>query len=154
MDEILKQLVELLTGSVPTVVIFVLLAFAYQQLVHAPLMSVLAERRARTTGAVEKARAAIATAETRTAVYEQKMREARVAVMKAREQRLLQWQHEREAALETARQAAQQQVATAVDDIQKSAEQARKQIKAMAAELAVQVAEAVLPSSSTAKGAQ
>ena len=58
-------------GSVPTIVLFLLLLAAYAVLVRRPLDKVLAERRARTSGAVEKAREAIAAAEAETAAYEE-----------------------------------------------------------------------------------
>ena len=58
MEEILNQLGELVLGSVPTMVLFILLVIAYGLLVRRPLDRVLAERRARTTGAVEQARPA------------------------------------------------------------------------------------------------
>src|SRR5258708_19323412 len=87
MDETFRQIGELLLGSVPTIVFFLLLYGLYNVLVHKPLMGVLAERRARTQGAIEKARADIALAERRTADYEQKWRDARVAILKAQEAR-------------------------------------------------------------------
>ena len=49
-------------GAAPTMVLL-LLVIAYGLLVRRPLERVLAERRARTTGAVEQARAAISDAE-------------------------------------------------------------------------------------------
>ena len=57
-------------------ILFLLLVFAYSVLVRQPLERTLAERRARTTGAVEQARGAIAAAEAETAVYEDKLRAA------------------------------------------------------------------------------
>ena len=80
MDETLRQVGELLLGSIPTIVFMVLLYGIYTALVHKPLVKVLAERRSKTEGAVEKARADIAAAEARTAEYEKCLREARVAV--------------------------------------------------------------------------
>ena len=87
MDEILGQLGGLLLGSVPTIIFIVLLYFIYTSLVHKPLVAVLAERRSLTEGAVEKARADIAKAEARTAEYEQRLREARMALFKSQESR-------------------------------------------------------------------
>ena len=46
MDEILQQLGGLVLGSVPTMVLFILLVTAYGLLVRRPLDRVLAERRA------------------------------------------------------------------------------------------------------------
>jgi hypothetical protein len=77
MDEILNQLGRLALGAVPTMLFFILLVIAYGLLVRGPLDRVLAERRARTTGAVEQARAAISDAEAKTADYEDRMRRAR-----------------------------------------------------------------------------
>ncbi|WP_433984923.1 hypothetical protein RBB78_11920 [Tunturiibacter empetritectus] len=72
MDQILNQLGGLVLGSVPTMVLFILLVAAYGLLVRRPLDRVLAERRARTSGAIEQARRAIAAAEAETAAYEEK----------------------------------------------------------------------------------
>src|SRR5581483_11522665 len=85
MNEILAQLGRLLLGSVPTIVFVVLLYGLYTVLVHKPLVRVLAERRNRTQGAIEKAHADIAAAEARTAEYEQRLREARLAIFKNQE---------------------------------------------------------------------
>src|ERR1700693_428113 len=87
MDAIIVKLGELLLGSVPTAIFLIVLYGIYTVLVHKPLAKVLAERRSKTEGAVEKARADIVAAEGRTAEYEQKMREARLAVSKAQEAR-------------------------------------------------------------------
>ena len=66
--DIFKQLGDLVVGSVPTIILFVALIMAYGLLVRRPLDRILAERRARTTGAVEQARGAIAAAEAETTV--------------------------------------------------------------------------------------
>ncbi len=52
MDEILRQLGELVLGAVPTMILFILLVVAYGFLVRRPLGRVLTDRRARTTGAM------------------------------------------------------------------------------------------------------
>jgi F-type H+-transporting ATPase subunit b len=87
MDKTLQQLGELLLGSVPTVVMLAVLYALYTGIVHKPLQRVLAERRSKTEGAVEKSRADIAAAEARTAEYEQRLREARATVFRAQETR-------------------------------------------------------------------
>src|ERR1700736_12928 len=87
MDETLRQLGELLLGSVPTVILLALLYALYTTIVHKPLRRVLEERRSKTEGAVEKSRADIAAAEARTSEYEQRLREARAVVFRAQEAR-------------------------------------------------------------------
>src|ERR1700753_4507004 len=97
--EILNQLGGLVLGSVPTMIFFLLLVIATPFLVQRPLTKVLAERRARTSGAVEQARGAISAAEAETAVYEEKLRAARADIVAAREARGAQWQQDKDGAV-------------------------------------------------------
>lgn len=144
--EILYQLGGLVLGSVPTMVFFILLVAAYGLLVRRPLERTLAERRVRTSGAVERARGAIAAAEAETTVYEDKLRTARSEIMAARERRLQQWQAERDQALGSARAAAQERVKAARNEIETASGDARKQIEGATAQLSEQILRAVLPS--------
>jgi F-type H+-transporting ATPase subunit b len=145
MDEILNQLGGLVLGSVPTMILFILLVIAYGFLVRRPLERVLAERRARTSGAVEQARGAIAAAEANTSAYEDKLRAAKAEIFHARDQKLKQWNAEREAALEEVRNATKQRVLSARLDIEKSATDARNQIDSLSGELTAKILTAVLP---------
>jgi F-type H+-transporting ATPase subunit b len=154
MNQILNQLGELVLGSVPTMVLFILLVVAYGILVRRPLDKVLAERRARTSGAVEQARTAIAAAETETTQYEEKLRNAKSEIFRAREAKVKQWNADREAALEQVRQASQQKIQAARMEIEKSAGAARTQIEGMSSELSAQVLKAVLPAGVSAEVAQ
>src|ERR1700761_4309151 len=83
MDQLLHQLGGLVLGSVPTMVLFILLVIAYGVLVRRPLDKVLTERRARTTGAMEQAKEAISAAEAETAAYENKLRVAKGEIFSA-----------------------------------------------------------------------
>jgi F-type H+-transporting ATPase subunit b len=145
MDQILNQLGELVLGSVPTMILFILLVAAYGLLVRRPLDRILAERRARTSGAMEQARNAIAAAEAETAAYEEKLRAAKAEIFQARDQKLKQWNAEREAALEQVRQHMQERVRGARHEIEQSAQEARLQIVAVSDDLSTRVLNAVLP---------
>lgn len=145
MDQILKQLGDLVLGSVPTMILFILLVVAYGFLVRRPLDKVLAERRARTTGAVEQARGAISAAEAETAMYEDKLRAAKTEIFGGRDARRKQWVAERETMLAQARAATQERVRGALAEIEHGASAARGQIEGMSAELSAQVLRAVLP---------
>ncbi|WP_263368675.1 F0F1 ATP synthase subunit B family protein [Edaphobacter bradus] len=147
MDEILNQLGGLVLGSVPTMILFILLVTAYGLLVRRPLNRVLAERRARTSGAMDQARGAIAAAEAEATAYEEKLRAARAEIFAAREARIKQWNAEREVALDQARQASQNRIAVARLDIEKSADEARGHIEALSSELSSRILTAVLPAS-------
>ncbi|MGD0729956.1 MAG: ATP synthase F0 subunit B [Terracidiphilus sp.] len=145
MQEILQQIETLLLASVPTILLFIVLVLAYQFLIQGPLTAVLKERRARTEGAVEDAHKAIAQAEAKAAEYAEKLRQARAEIYKVREQRVKQWNAERESALEKARRATALEVSQARADLEAEAENARQAIQAKVADLAGQVLLAVLP---------
>ena len=145
MQVILQQIEALLFGAVPTILLFILLVVAYQFLVQGPLSRTLAERRARTDGAVEDAQKAIALAESRAAEYATKLREARNEVFKLREDRVKQWSMERDTALELSRKAAHAKVSHARAEIDTEAAQAKLNIQASAGDLANQVVRAILP---------
>jgi F-type H+-transporting ATPase subunit b len=145
MEDIVQQVGALLLGAVPTILLFVVLVAAYQLLVQGPLNRVLAERRARTEGAVENAHKAIADAEAKAAEYADKLRLARAEIFKMREQRSKQRNAEREAALDAARKAAGAKAGEARAEIDAETERARQSIQGSAGELANQVVRAVLP---------
>ncbi len=145
MEDIVQQVGALLLGAVPTILLFVVLVAAYQLLVQGPLNRVLAERRARTEGAVENAHKAIAQAEAKAAEYANKLRLARAEIFKMREQRAKQRTAEREAALDEARKVAGAKVSEARTGIDAETERARQAIQGSAGELASQVVRAVLP---------
>lgn len=145
MEAISQQLGTLLLGSVPTIILFILLVVAYNFLLHRPLVKTLAERHARTVGAVEKAKAAIAGAEAKAQEYEARLRAARQEIFHARELRIQQWNAEKDAALARARQAAHDQVREARKAIEVQAEETRRQITASVDQLADQILKAVLP---------
>ncbi|HTA48944.1 MAG TPA: ATP synthase F0 subunit B [Verrucomicrobiae bacterium] len=145
MDQTLRQLGELLLGSIPTVILLALLYALYATIVHKPLRRVLEERRSKTEGAVEKSRADIAAAEARTSEYEQRLREARATVFRAQEARRKAALDARTAALNEARTKAQAQVQAAKVDIQKDRDAAQsglqKEVQALAAEIMRRVLE-------------
>jgi F-type H+-transporting ATPase subunit b len=146
MDQILNQLGGLVLGSVPTIVLFILLVTAYGLLVRRPLDRVLAERRARTSGAEESARSAISAAEAETAAYEAKLRAAKAEIFQAREQKLKQWNAERDATLAQVRQVTQERIRGARHEIEQSAQEARLHIVSVSDELSSRILTAVLPS--------
>jgi F-type H+-transporting ATPase subunit b len=145
MQEIFQQLEGFFVSAVPTMLLFIVMVLAYQFLVQGPLTETLKQRRARTVGAIEDAHKAIEKAEARAAEYAARLRQARAEVYKVREQRVKQWNAERDATLDAARKAAGQKVAEAKDELEAEAAQARKSIESSAGELASQVVRAVLP---------
>lgn len=143
--EILNQLGSLILGAVPTMILFILLVVAYSLLVRRPLDRMLAERRLRTTGAIEQARGAISAAEAETAVYEDKLRTARHEILADRERRIRERQAERDRAIASARQQAHERVHAAKAEIEASAEAARRQIEGAVVDLGDRIIRTLLP---------
>ena len=144
MNQTLHQLGDLLLGAVPTVILLGILFAIYTLLVHRPLTAVLAERRNRTEGAMEKARADIAAAEARTSDYEQRLREARMKVFKNQEARRQQATQARAAVVNQARSRAQAQVKEARAGIERAKQQALSNLQAETGRLATEIVRIVL----------
>ena len=144
MDQTLHQLGGLLLGAVPTVILLTLLYALYSVIVNKPLQRVLAERRSKTEGAVEKSRADIAAAEARTSEYEQRLREARAAVFRAQEARRQAALDARSKAVNEARGKAQAQVQAAKKDIEADRVAAQAGLQKDASALAEEIVRRVL----------
>jgi len=139
-----QQLGRLLRGSIPTIIFLVLLYWIYTLLLHRPLVRTLEERRRRTSGALEKARADIAAADARTAEYEQRLRDARVALFRSMEARRRQATQAREAALTEARARADAQVEQARGALEQDKLAAQAALQAESARLADEIIRVVL----------
>jgi F-type H+-transporting ATPase subunit b len=150
MEQTLRQLGELLLGAIPTVVLLLALYGLYHVLLHKPLEAVLAERRKRTQGAVEQARADIAMAANRATEYENRLREARLAVFKALDSRRKQAVEARAAAVAQARERAQQQIAVAKAQLEQDTAEARATLGASSDSIASQIIQTVLQSAGSA----
>jgi F-type H+-transporting ATPase subunit b len=144
MDAILKQLGELLLSSVPTIFLLLIVWAAYRTLVQRKLDQVLAQRHARTEGAIEQAQAEIASAEARTAEYEQRLREARAQVYKAQEATRQMLMEKRNAALAEARRQADEKVKKSRSMLAAEVAAARESLHQQAEALAGDIIESVL----------
>jgi len=151
MDTTLRQAGELLLDAIPTVVLLLLLYAIYQNVVRKPLERILAQRRDRTEGAIEKARANVAAAESRTQEYEEKLREARVAIFKTQESRRQHAQQMRTEALNEARQRAQEQIRQARVAIEQEVTQARTGLQGEAERLASEIIRIILKPAGAAR---
>ena len=155
MEQTLRQLGGLLLGSVPTAVFLLLLYAIYYAMVHRPLTRILAERQSKTEGAVEKARAAIASADARTADYERQLREARLAMFKALESRRQQALQKRESVLAQGRARAHAEIEQARTAIEKDKQTAKATLDVEAASLANEIIRVVLqPAAAQAGGSR
>jgi len=152
MQDILNQLGELVLGSVPTMIFFVILALAYGLLVRRPLEMTLGERHARTGGAMDQAKAAIGDAEKKSLEYETKLREARAKIFESRQERMKRLTAERDGALAAARQEAQQRVKIARESVEKQGAEARAELEPVAAQLSGKILETILSKTQAVQG--
>jgi F-type H+-transporting ATPase subunit b len=151
MEETLRQLGGLLLGSIPTIILFLVTYFSYRVLVHGKLERVLHERYQRTEGAIEKSRADLAAAEAKTNEYEQRLREAKMAIFKAQEARRQAALAARAELIAQAREQAGAQVAQARERIAREVEAAKSQLQPESERLAGAVIKSVLKSSAVAQ---
>lgn len=154
MEETLKQVGGLLLGAVPTVLLLLTVFTAYLVLVHKPLGRILEERYSRSAGALEKARADIAAADARTADYEQRIRDARLAIYKAQEARRQKALEARAAAVAQARERGDVLVRQARATIEGDVAAAKSVLQGESSRLADQVIQSVLRPAAAAGGRQ
>jgi F-type H+-transporting ATPase subunit b len=146
MDTILRQIGELLINSIPTIISMLVVWIGYRFLVHGKLKQVLEQRHALTEGAIERAQKEIAAAESRTAEYEQRVREARAQIYQQQQafrQRVL---DQRSSALAEARRQAGEMVKSARASVEKDVLAAKAGLEQQANALADRVIERVLAS--------
>lgn len=147
----LRQLGGLLLGAVPTTILLLLMYLAYHVLVHKPLERVLAERRARTEGAVEKARTDIALAEMKANEYEERLREAKLAIFKAQDAKRQQAQQARADAVAQARTKADAQVKEAKASLERDVVAAKASLQGDVERLANEIIRTILQPAGTGK---
>jgi F-type H+-transporting ATPase subunit b len=116
----------------------------YRTIVYSPLQRVLAERQARTEGAIQQAQAEIASAEARTAEYEQRVREARTQIYMTQEAHSRRVMQEREGALAEARKKADAKIREARAALEKDVLAAKAGLQQQAEVLADEIIESVL----------
>lgn len=144
MEQTLKQLGELLLASIPSMICLLVVWGAYRFIVYGKMQQVLAERHARTEGAIEQAQAEIATAESRTAEYEQRVREARAQIYKSMEERRKRVMEQRQQALVEARAHAAEMVKGARATLEHDMAAARAGLQKQAESLAEEIIQSIL----------
>jgi F-type H+-transporting ATPase subunit b len=144
MSEMLSQLGDLLLRAVPTAVLFAFLWFAYREILDRKLVAVLEERRERTQGAMERARADISAAETRSSEYERSIREAKAAMYAAQELRRRRKLEEKVAVVTEARKAAQARTEATREALNSELTQAKGALQPKVDALVDQIIRAVL----------
>jgi len=124
--------------------LLLLLYLLYHVLVHKPLGRILQERRARTQGAIEKAHADIQLAEARATEYENRLRDAKIAIFKALDVRRQQLEQTRAAAVAQAKAKADGKVQEAKRDFERDVKDAKTGLQSEVERLANEIVRTIL----------
>ncbi len=148
--QMLSALGRLFLGAAPTVLIFLLLHFYLRAVLYRPLRRTLEERHRRSAGLLESARARLGEAEGLLAQIESKLRATRMEgyqrVAEHRQAALA----ERASLLENARRQAKAEMETLAGQLARETQAGREKIHAARQELAEEVLDRLLGSSSAA----
>jgi F-type H+-transporting ATPase subunit b len=144
MQEIVHQLGELFLQAVPTVLIVLAFYVILRYLFFKPLLSVMAERDARTVGARKAAEAAQAAAAEKMKQYQEALRQARALVYGEQEAARKKVLEERAALLKDARIKAASRVAEAKARIAEELTAATREIEATAFQLSEEIVRRIL----------
>jgi F-type H+-transporting ATPase subunit b len=144
MDSIVGQLGDLFLQAVPTVLIILLFYFILRALFFRPLLTVMAEREARSVGAQKAAVDAEAAAADKIRQYQEALKQARAQVygeQEAARKRLL---DERNAVVKAARAKATTEVDAAKARIKTEQTAARREVEATVGQLSSEIASKIL----------
>ena len=144
MPNLVHQIGELFLRAVPVALIVLFFYFVLKALFFKPILAVMAEREARTSGAQKSAEAAQAAAAKKVRQYEEALRQAKAKVYAEQEAERKRLLDERTAALKDARGKASAEVGNAKQRVAGELEAAKKDIDASASQLAVEIARRTL----------
>jgi F-type H+-transporting ATPase subunit b len=152
MPTLVQQIGELFLRAVPVALIVLIFYFILRSLFFKPILAVMAERDARTSGAQKSAEAAQAAAAEKIRQYQEALRQAKAKVYADQEAERKKLLDERAATLKDARTKASAQVNTAKDRVAGELEAAKKDMEGMVSELAAEIANRALQVSPLATG--
>ena len=147
MQEIVQQLGELFLQAVPTVLIVLAFYLILRALFFKPLLSVMAERDARTVGARKAATEAEAAAAEKVKQYQEALKKARAQVYAEQEAARKKVLDERAALLKESRVKATAEVAAAKERVARELAEALRELKSSVGQLALEIARRVLQAS-------
>lgn len=158
MQEIAHQLGELFLQAVPTVLIVLVFYLILRTLFFGPLLNVMAQREARTSGAQKAAEAAQTAAADKVKQYQEALREARGRVYAEQDAARRKLLDDRAAQLKEARTKAAAEVTTAKERVSGELAAARRDVEATVGQLSAEIARRLLQTplrpNSPAGGAQ
>jgi F-type H+-transporting ATPase subunit b len=130
--------------AIPTIFLFIVLYFYLKVMLFGPLEKVLSKRDELTAGARKAAEASRAAAERKQQEYERKFTEARAEVYRAQEETRNKWLNDQAEQVAEARKRSDKSIHDAKDVIEVEASTARQALAATSAQLADEIATAIL----------
>jgi len=152
MQGIGDQLVGLFLGAAPTALIILLFYFILRTLFFKPLLKVMAEREARSSGGQKAAEAAQATAAEKVKQYQEALKQARAQVYGEQEAARKKLLDERNGQVKAARAKAAAAVDAAKAKIDAEAAAARRDLEATIGQLASEIVSRILQASPSPGG--
>src|ERR1700759_3057887 len=144
MQAIVHQLGELFLQAVPTVVIVLIFYGIMRTLFFVPLVKVMDERKAETSGARKAPKAAQTAAADKVKQYQDALKQARAKVYAEQEDARKKLLNDRAEALKVARGKAAGHVASAKERVAREFETAKQDVKSSVAQLAAEIAQRVI----------
>ena len=144
MPSIGHQLGELFLGAAPAVLIILIFYVLLRTLFFQPLLKVMAERDARTVGALKAAEAAQAAAAEKVKQYQEALKQARRRVYAEQEAARKKLLDERGEQLKDARSKAAAEVGAAKERVAKELAGARRDVEGSVTQLAAEIARRIL----------
>lgn len=144
MPSLVHQIGELFLRAVPVALIVIAFYFVLRSLFFKPILAVMAEREARTSGAQKSAEAAQAAAAEKIRQYEEALRQAKAKVYAEQEAERKKLLDERAGVLKEARNKAASEVGKSKQRVEAELETAKKDVESIASQLAAEIASRVL----------
>lgn len=142
--EILKQLGDLFLAAIPTAIVVFLFYLFLRWSFFTPIARVVAERGKRIEGARREAEDLRKSAQEKSRAYQDILRKARAELFREQETARRAALDERGAALQQARQRANEEIQSAKRRIRVEIETARAELESSSTQLAVEIARAIL----------
>lgn len=144
MEQTFQALESILLKAIPTAVLLLILYFYLKAVLFGPLAKMKQQRHELTQGARKSAEQSLAKAEAKASEYEAKLRDAKGEVYKSQEETRKKWLADQAAHLTDAKVASEASIKSAREGIAQEVTAARQGLAETSAEIAEQIANAVL----------
>lgn len=144
MDATLNALANLLLEAIPTVVLFLFLAFYLKKIFFIPVANILEERRKATEGVRELSQRAFEAADKRSSEFETALQLARADLAQENEARRRQWDAEEQEAVAAAHARAHERLEVAKREIEQDLQRAEGELQSQVEPLSEQIISSLL----------